>query len=446
MDPVDSVFYRAPASERNDVFAESPLLKGQTRFEPLPDMNKIMITGGAGFIGSWVARHLTLTYGESYHVIVFDNLEYPGSISNIRQLQGKHNFHFVYGDIRSSDDVFRCLSEFEIDTVLHFAAKSHVGKSFDNPFGFTMTNVLGTQTLLHAAKDASVRRFLYFSTDEVYGEPDTDNSIECTEATSLCPKNPYAGSKAAADVLVRAYAASFKLPVLVVRSNNVYGPHQYPEKIIPRFALPLHLGLPLPLHGPGLNTRRYVYASDLCDAIDTILHRATAIASGGPQATYNITSRDEVSNLQICQRLLASFGITEKSSHKTDGVGYSFNPPSSKDANGASGDKVEDRWIKHTCDRPANDQAYLVDGRKLEALGWKQRVSAEEGFARTVEWYRMFGLGWWGGVQEVLGDLNMERVRRFGSAGDADREDAADGEAGDTNGEADGVVLDGVGA
>ncbi|KAL1855881.1 hypothetical protein VTK73DRAFT_8424 [Phialemonium thermophilum] len=362
---------RASFFEDNGVWKESPVFVGSTRFQPLPDVKNIMITGGAGFIACWLARHLTLTYPHSYHVISFDKLDYCSSLNNTRVLNDKRNFTFYRGDITNPSEVVDCLERYNVDTVFHFAAQSHVDLSFGNSYGFTHTNVYGTHVLLESAKKVGVRRFIHISTDEVYGEV-KDGDQDLLETSILAPTNPYAASKAAAEMLVHSYQKSFRLPAIIVRSNNVYGPHQYPEKIIPKFICLLNRGQPAVLHGDGSPTRRYLFAGDAADAFDTILHK------GQLGQIYNVGSHDEISNFDLCGRLLDEMGIAH-------------------DAPADLG-----RWVKYTHDRPFNDHRYAIDGTKLRQLGWAPRTSFDEGLRITVEWYRRFGERWWGDISKVL--------------------------------------------
>ena len=212
----------------NGAWKNAPLLKGETEFSPRKGVKNILVTGGAGFIAGWLVRHLTLTYGDAYHVICFDKLDYCASLNNTRMLHDAGNFTFVFGDITSPGDVMSCLTTYKIDTIFHFAAQSHVDLSFGNSFRFTEANVYGTQVLLEGAKEVKVGRFIHVSTDEVYGE--TDEKVgDVLEENRLAPTNPYAASKAAAEMYVNAYWKSYKLPAIIVRMNNVYGPHQYAE-------------------------------------------------------------------------------------------------------------------------------------------------------------------------------------------------------------------------
>ncbi|KAF2787204.1 NAD(P)-binding protein [Melanomma pulvis-pyrius CBS 109.77] len=354
-----------------DLWRQAPILKGSTRFEPLADARNILVTGGAGFIACWFVRHLTLTYPDHYNVISFDKLDYCASLNNTRILDDRPNFTFEQGDITSPSDVKRCLRKHKIDTIFHFAAQSHVDLSFGNSYQFTNTNVYGTHVLLERAREHGVNRFIHISTDEVYGDVPI-GAADLSETSLLAPTNPYSASKAAAEMMVSAYRSSFKLPLITVRSNNVYGPHQFPEKIIPKFIMLLQRRRKLLVHGDGSPTRRYVYAGDIVDALDTILHK------GVIGQIYNIASKDEISNMDICRGLLGLFKIPH-----------------------ATPDELQE-WIQHTEDRPFNDQRYATDGSKLAALGWEPKTSFEDGLKTTVDWYQRFGEVWWGDISRVL--------------------------------------------
>ncbi|KAF2460260.1 hypothetical protein BDY21DRAFT_369314 [Lineolata rhizophorae] len=355
----------------NGIWRDAPVLRGTTKFRPLPEVKSIMITGGAGFIASWIARHLVTSYKETYNIVCFDKLEYCASLSNVGALNSYANFKFVSGDITNPTDVGRCLAHHHIDTIFHFAAQSHVDLSFGNSYEFTETNVLGTHVLLECAREFGIGRFIHVSTDEVYGEVAADDT-GLLEKSILAPTNPYAASKAAAEMMVNAYSRSFKVPAIIVRSNNVYGPHQYPEKVIPKFACLLHRNQKLLLHGDGKHTRHYLYASDAVDAFDTILHR------GSIGEIYNIGSRDEISNLTLCAKLIGVFGHT----NTTEKDVYAH--------------------VEHGCDRPFNDRRYAVDGSKLKRLGWTQKTGFDEGLRMTVDWYRKYGDVWWGNIEHIF--------------------------------------------
>ncbi|KAI2785296.1 NAD(P)-binding protein [Daldinia loculata] len=372
------------------IWKQAPVLTGSTKFEALPDVKNIMITGGAGFIACWLVRHLTLTYPEAYNIVSFDKLDYCSSLNNTRMLNDKRNFTFYHGDITNPSEVLDCMERFNIDTIFHFAAQSHVDLSFGNSYGFTHTNVYGTHVMLESAKKVGVKRFIHISTDEVYGEVKDDDD-DLMEASILSPTNPYAASKAAAEMLVNSYMKSFKLPVIIVRSNNVYGPHQFPEskkqiqtthenthityhdaEIIPKFICLLNRQRPTVLHGDGSPTRRYLYAGDAADAFDTILHKGTL------GQVYNVGSHDEISNIQLCKMVLKEMGIPHESQED-------FN-----------------KWVKYTHDRPFNDHRYAIDATKLRHLGWDQKTSFADGLKITVDWYKRFGEEWWGDISKVL--------------------------------------------
>ncbi|KAF2634685.1 NAD(P)-binding protein [Massarina eburnea CBS 473.64] len=354
----------------DELWRQAPVLTGSTNFEPLKDAKNIFITGGAGFIACWFVRHLVLTYPH-YKIISYDKLDYCASLNNTRILDGCPNFCFEPGDITDTKEVKRMLRKHKIDTIFHFAAQSHVDLSFGNSYAFTNTNVLGTHVLLESAREHGITRFVHISTDEVYGDVPI-GAADLSETSLLAPSNPYSASKAAAEMMVHAYRKCFKLPLITVRSNNVYGPHQFPEKIIPKFIMLLQRNSKLIVHGDGSPTRRYVYAGDIVDAIDTIFHK------GDVGQIYNIASKDEVSNMEICHKLLNMFNL-----------------PS------ATAEELE-QCIQHTEDRPFNDQRYATDGSKLAALGWQQKTDFDDGLRTTVDWYKRFGEVWWGDITRVL--------------------------------------------
>ena len=313
-----------------------------------------------------------------YKVVCFDKLDRVSSPANISCLKPLPNFAFVQGDITSKEDVSRALAAHKVDCVMHFAASSHVQSSFDDAASFTLNNVVGTQTLLDCVRAArpAVRRFVHVSTDEVYGET---HGAFLDEAHQFRPTNPYSASKAAAEMYVHAYAKAFGLPAIVVRSNNVYGPCQYPEKIIPRFFSLLAGGKPLTIQGSGLHSRRYLYGADAADAFDTILHK------GVEGEAYNVGSDFEVTNIEVAVRMLQMFGHSpERDFHR------------------------QLLWIK---DRPFNDYDYRVDGSKLRDLDWEQRTSFDKGLEATVEWYRKNMDTWWPLQKSVVpGTLVVEET------------------------------------
>jgi UDP-glucose 4,6-dehydratase len=279
----------------------------------------------------------------------------------------------MQGSITSADLVNYVLRVEKVDTIMHFAAQTHVDNSFGNSITFTEANILGTHVLLEAAKEARIKLFIHVSTDEVYGEGET--GIPSHEGSPLEPTNPYSATKAGAEYLVKAYHRSFNLPVLITRGNNVYGPHQYPEKIIPKFVNQLMRGLPLTLHGTGSNTRNYLYVEDVARAFDVILHKGTV------GSIYNIGGNNEVSNIDVARALLRIMGLVDRA--------------------GGSIEAAEASHIIFVPDRPFNDLRYPLDCKKLNDLGWKEEMSWEAGLAKTVAWYQKYS-GNWSDVESAL--------------------------------------------
>lgn len=314
----------------------------------------IFLTGGAGFIASHVAILLCKKYPQ-YNIVVFDRLDYCSCLENLDELQDLPNFKFVKGDIAIADIVNYAFLEEKIDTIMHFAAQTHVDNSFGNSLAFTQSNIFGTHVLLECAKNCStIKRFIHVSTDEVYGEGEDFETDPMTEEHVLEPTNPYAATKAGAEFLVKSYFRSFKLPCLITRGNNVYGPHQFPEKIVPKFTNQLMRGQQLTLHGDGSNTRNFLYVEDVASAFDTILHKGT------PGHVYNIGGDNEISNLKFAKTLLKIFGLQDE----------------------------EEKWIKFVPDRTFNDLRYTINSSKLHLLGWTEKMDWEEGLKITVEWYK----------------------------------------------------------
>lgn len=325
---------------------ETPTREGS--YEP----KNVLVTGGSGFIASHVVELLATKYPH-YRIVNLDRLDYCASLNNNSAVANLKNYRFVKGNILSLDLVAHILKEHKIDTVMHFAAHTHVDNSFGNSCEFTKSNVLGTHTLLEAAKNSgTVRRFIHVSTDEVYGE--VVNESPAVEERMLAPTNPYAASKAAAEFIVRAYATSFGFPVIITRGNNVFGPRQYPEKLIPKFILRLLRGESCCIHGDGGHTRNFLFVEDVARAFDMVLHH------GVEGSTYNIGTDFEISNLMVARHLLKFFGLEDEEQEK----------------------------INFVQDRAFNDRRYAINSNRLDALGWKQKISWEEGLQRTVEWYR----------------------------------------------------------
>jgi len=314
----------------------------------------ILLTGGAGFIGSHAAILLCKKYPE-YNIVVYDVLDYCSCLENITtELKDCSNFKFIKGNISSPDLVSYALKEHKIDTIMHFAAQTHVDNSFGNSFAFTNANIYGTHVLLESAKNCdTIRRFIHVSTDEVYGEGEDFETAPMQEEHVLEPTNPYAATKAGAEFLVKSYLRSFKLPCLITRGNNVYGPHQFPEKLIPKFTNQLLRDLPVTLHGDGQNTRNFLYVVDVARAFDVILHK------GQVGHIYNIGGENEKPNVQVAKDLIELLGKKDR----------------------------EEELITFVPDRKFNDLRYTINSSKLHKLGWKEEMSWEEGLKTTVEWY-----------------------------------------------------------
>ena len=307
---------------------------------------KLLVTGGAGFIGSCFVRYILNKYND-YKVINLDALTYAGNIENLDDISDNKNYTFIHGNICDKKLVRDLVSE--VDCVVNFAAESHVDRSITTPEIFIETNVQGTLNLLQNSKEIGVDRFLQISTDEVYGTLGEEGYFY--ETTPLAPNSPYSASKASADMLVRAYYETYKLPVLTTRCSNNYGPYQYPEKLIPFFILQLLKGEQVPVYGDGLNVRDWIYVYDHCNAIDTVLHK------GRVGEVYNIGGHNEKTNLEITQIILEAMGRDES-------------------------------YIKFVKDRLGHDRRYAISNDKIQAeLGWQPTVTFEEGIHRTIDWY-----------------------------------------------------------
>ncbi|RIA80288.1 hypothetical protein C1645_792874 [Glomus cerebriforme] len=347
---------------------ESNLEDIGVRIEPVcPNIKNILVTGGAGFIGSFLVRKLVLLYPE-FNIVVIDKLDYCASLNNLLMINGMPNYSFIKGDIMSSDLVTSILKEKEIDTIYHLAAQTHVDNSFGDSLEFTQNNVLGTHVLLEAAKAHNIKRFIHVSTDEVYGEV-AKTSPDCHEESILAPSNPYSATKAAAECLVISYYKSFGLPIIITRSNNIYGPCQYPEKICSKFICSLIRDGKCYIHGDGSNSRKYLYVGDLVDALDLILN------SGQIGEIYNIGSNFEISNLDLAKILLEQFNIDEKK---------------------------HIRYLEFVKDRPFNDLRYAIDDTKLRELGWKPKIGWDYGIKKTIDWYKENCDKWWGDISGAL--------------------------------------------
>ena len=307
---------------------------------------RLLVTGGAGFIGSCFVRHILNKY-PSYQVVNLDALTYCGNIQNLDDIKENPNYTFIHGNICDKNLVREIISG--VDCVVNFAAESHVDNSIKNPGIFIETNVQGTLNLLQASYEAKIERFLQVSTDEVYGTLGKTGYFY--ETTPLAPNSPYSASKAGADMLVRAYHETYGLFTLNTRCSNNYGPYQYPEKLIPFFISKLLKNEKVPVYGDGLNVRDWLYVYDHCEAIDVVLH------NGKSGEVYNIGGHNEKTNMEITKLILDAMGKNESS-------------------------------IEYVADRLGHDSRYAISNDKMtKELGWKPSITFEEGIKLTIEWY-----------------------------------------------------------
>ncbi|MBI4384145.1 MAG: dTDP-glucose 4,6-dehydratase [Nitrospinae bacterium] len=320
---------------------------------------KLLVTGGAGFIGSNFVR-LCLKEHADRVVVNLDKLTYAGNPENLKDVEKDPRYRFVRGDICDPDLALELMRD-GIDAVVHFAAESHVDRSIHDPAVFLDTNILGTHNLLKCAREASVSRFLQVSTDEVYGSLGPAGVF--VEESPLRPNSPYAASKAGADLICRSFFETFSFPVVVTRCGNNYGPYQFPEKLIPLFVTNLLDDIPVPLYGDGLNVRDWIHVEDHCRAIDAVLRK------GRPGEVYNIGGRAEKNNLQITEILFKELGKPE----------------------------TLKKFVK---DRLGHDRRYAIDPGKLEReLGWSPRFTFEQGIKETIAWYKD-NEHWWRPLKE----------------------------------------------
>ncbi len=345
---------------------------------------RLLVTGGAGFIGANFVRYWCHHYPQD-RVVVVDALTYAGNWQNIADLDSHPQFRFVRGDICDRSLIDSLLSEEAIDTIVHFAAESHVDRSILSPDAFIQTNIVGTFTLLeafrqhHTSQDNPV--FLHVSTDEVYGSLSGDDPAFC-ETTPYAPNSPYSASKAGSDHLVRAYYSTYQVPTIITNCSNNYGPYQFPEKLIPLMCINILLGKSLPVYGDGQNVRDWLYAIDHCRALDCVIHNAP------PGETYNIGGNNEVKNIDLV-RILCKF-MDE----------LAPNLPVSP----------SDRLISFIKDRPGHDRRYAIDATKIQTqLGWQPSVTIEQGLRQTVHWY-LANRSWW---EPLLGEQYQTYYRQL---------------------------------
>jgi len=354
-------------------------------------MRNLLVTGGAGFIGANFVHHWLVTHPGDV-VVVLDALTYAGNLASLEPARGNAAFHFVHGDIVSEELVERLLREYDIDTVVHFAAESHVDRSIHEPDAFVQTNLLGTHALLKAARRVWLEegragrsvRFHHVSTDEVYGSLGPDDP-PCTESAAYAPNSPYAASKAGSDHLVRAYGHTFALPVTTSNCSNNYGPYQFPEKLIPLMIVNLLEGKPLPIYGDGLNVRDWLFVTDHCLGIEHVLER------GRLGETYNLGGKSEWRNIEIV-RLLCS--LLDEMFAENGELRRRF--ARSPCARGAKAESL----ITFVRDRPGHDRRYALDTTKARTeLGFVPQETLQAGLRQTVCWY-LEHESWWRGVMD----------------------------------------------
>jgi dTDP-glucose 4,6-dehydratase len=333
---------------------------------------RILITGGAGFIGSNLVHHWCNSYPEDY-VVVLDALTYAGNKENLASLEGKNNFKFVHGNICDRALTDNLYSSENIDTVAHLAAESHVDRSILGPDAFVQTNVIGSFTLLESFRQYWLQknqpedyRFLHVSTDEVYGSLEPEDPA-FSETTPYAPNSPYSASKAGSDHLARAYYHTYKMPTLITNCSNNYGPYHFPEKLIPLMCINILLGKPLPVYGDGQNVRDWLYVEDHCRALDTVIHR------GKPGETYNIGGNNEVKNLNLVEMICEL--MDELAPHLPV--------------------KPAKELITFVKDRPGHDRRYAINATKIKSeLGWQPQETVEKGLRKTILWY-LEHQDWW---------------------------------------------------
>jgi dTDP-glucose 4,6-dehydratase len=317
------------------------------------DTMKLLVTGGAGFIGSNFIR-LMISSHPDWDVINFDVLTYAGNLNNLKGIEKNPNYSFIKGDICNRDIVNAILDKHKVDAIIHFAAESHVDRSITNASAFVMTNVLGTHTLLECARTHSIPKFIHISTDEVYGST-MEGSFKETDI--LSPSSPYSASKAGSDLLALSYFTTYSLPVIITRCTNNFGPYQFPEKLIPLFVTNLLDGKKVPVYGTGKNIRDWIHVNDHCRAVEFLLK------NGVPGEIYNIGGNNERTNLEITEKILYLL-------------------------------KRDKSMVDYVKDRPGHDFRYSVDCSKLRSLGWMPEYSFDDGLAATVTWYSQ-NEWWW---------------------------------------------------
>ncbi|EOO21940.1 MULTISPECIES: dTDP-glucose 4,6-dehydratase [Bacillus] len=320
----------------------------------------ILVTGGAGFIGSNFIHYMLKNY-ETYKIINYDALTYSGNLNNVKSIQENPNYSFVKGKIQNGELLEHVVKERDVQVIVNFAAESHVDRSIENPIPFYDTNVIGTVTLLELVKKYSYIKLVQVSTDEVYGS--LGKTGKFIEETPLAPNSPYSSSKASSDMIALSYYETYQLPVIITRCSNNYGPYQYPEKLIPLMVTNALEEKKLPLYGDGLNVRDWLHVTDHCSAIDTVLHK------GRVGEVYNIGGNNEKTNVDVVEQIIKLLGKTKKD-------------------------------IEFVTDRLGHDRRYAIDAQKMKnEFEWEPRYTFEQGLKETVEWYKN-NVDWWKPLKE----------------------------------------------
>ncbi|MBJ7984827.1 dTDP-glucose 4,6-dehydratase [Bacillus cereus] len=320
----------------------------------------ILVTGGAGFIGSNFIHYMLKNY-ETYKIINYDALTYSGNLNNVKSIQDNPNYSFIKGKIQNGELLEHIINERDVQIIVNFAAESHVDRSIENPIPFYDTNVIGTVTLLELVKKYPRIKLVQVSTDEVYGS--LGKTGKFTEETKLAPNSPYSSSKASADMIALSYYKTYQLPVIVTRCSNNYGPYQYPEKLIPLMVTNALEGKKLPLYGDGLNVRDWLHVTDHCSAIDVVLHQ------GHLGEVYNIGGNNEKTNVDVVEQIINLLGKTKKD-------------------------------IEFVTDRLGHDRRYAIDAQKMKnEFDWEPKYTFEQGLKETVEWYEN-NTEWWRRLKE----------------------------------------------
>lgn len=329
---------------------------------------KVLVTGGAGFIGGNFVQYMVRKYPQ-YDIFNLDLLTYAGDLTKHRCIETKENYHFIKADIADRDTINFLFEKEQFNYVVHFAAESHVDRSIKDPEVFVRTNVLGTQVLLDAARQYGITKFIHVSTDEVYGELDFDPTTFFTEESPIQPNSPYSASKASSDLLVRAYHQTYGLPVNITRCSNNYGPYHFPEKLIPLTISRVLNNQKVPVYGDGKNIRDWLHVYDHCTAIDLVLHK------GVNGEVYNIGGHNERTNLEVVKTIIQALGKSEE-------------------------------LIEFVEDRKGHDRRYAIDPSKLERLGWKPKYTFDSGIVQTIQWY-LDNKEWWNNI------INGEYINYF---------------------------------